>query len=65
MTSWHARLNKESDRNGELYEANRYGLTSEEVTQRTEQDQHNDYETKHRSLRQQFLRTISSHCSIC
>ena len=41
------------------------GLTSEEVTQRTEQDQHNDYETKHRSLRQQFLRTISSHCSIC
>ena len=25
MTSWHARLNKESDRNGELYEANRYG----------------------------------------
>ena len=40
------RLNKESDRNGELYEANRYGLTSEEVTQRTEQGQHNDYETK-------------------
>lgn len=65
MTSWHARLNKESDRNGELYEANRYGLTSEEVTQRTEQDQHNDYETKTSKSTTAILRTISSHCSIC
>ena len=43
------------------------GLTSEEVTQRTEQDQHNDYETKNIEVYDSnfFLRTISSHCSIC
>jgi cation-transporting ATPase E len=46
MTSWHARLDKELFRMENNMNQTNTGLTSEEVTQRIENGQHNNYETK-------------------